>query len=61
MLFGHDLHKLYYENGDENRRDVIYHLVIMIALNIQLLKPNEYELFFKYLQPYTRNGDNVII
>lgn len=60
-LFGHDLHKLYYENGDENRRDVICHLVITIAPNIRLLKPNEYELFFECLRPHTRNGDDVII
>jgi hypothetical protein len=61
-LFGYDLHKLHYENGEEKTgKDAICYLVITIAPNIRLLKPEEYELFFECLRPHTRNGDDVTI
>jgi hypothetical protein len=36
-------------------------LVITIAPNIRLLKPDEYKLFLEYLRLYTRNRDDVTI
>jgi hypothetical protein len=61
-LFSHDLHKLYYDKGEEKtRRDIICHLEITIAPNIRLLEPDEYELFFECLRPHTRKGDTVIV
>jgi hypothetical protein len=50
------------KNGKEKTgRDSICYLVITIAPNIRLLKPEEYKLFFECLRPHTRKGDDVTI
>jgi hypothetical protein len=33
----------------------------MIAQNVRLLEPDEYELFWECLQPHARKGDDITI